>query len=64
MSLLTELDSTVSPNYKDVSPTGFEMKSTISKAEVLNLSLHGLPLSSRHGILLAQPFPKKSLRTN
>jgi len=24
MSLLTELDSSASPNYKDASPTGFE----------------------------------------
>ena len=52
MSLLTELDSLVSPNYKDVSPTGFEndnMKSAnigkkTSKAEVLNVSPHGFRL--------------------
>jgi hypothetical protein len=29
MSLLTELDSLASPNYKDASPTGFEKSATV-----------------------------------
>ena len=32
MSLLMELDSSRWPNYKDISPTGFETRSPISKA--------------------------------
>jgi hypothetical protein len=67
MSLLTELDSLASPNYKDASPTGLEtgkMKSAnvgndISQVEVLNVSPHGfwLFVAGREHFLGFDDFP-------
>src|ERR1039457_4326004 len=64
MSLLTELDSLASSNYKDASLTGFEigkMKSGnhISKAEVLNVSPHGfwLFVAGKEHFLRFDDFP-------